>query len=175
MIVREAKELIRLINQNCKNIGKEPIFKDGLFELWIDIEKTCSSKNDFDVFLSSLYKLVIENTRDENPNFKKNGGHFYEYRYSKYSSEFWKDGTITKDFIDDVKTIRHEFAHTKLEKKVPVKTKAEVLQKYLGSIIEPRLPERYQEFQSGILKEFVSFLNKLLEMVEKYKSSPQTP
>jgi hypothetical protein len=175
MIVREAKELIRLINQNCRNLGKEPIFKDGLFELWIDIEKTCSSKNDFEVFSSSLYKLVIENPRDANPNSKKNGGYFYEYRYSEYSNEFWKNGTITKDFIDDVKTIRHEFAHTKLVKKVPVKTKAEVLQKYLGSSIEPRLPEKYQEFQFGILKEFESFLNKLLEMVEKYKSPLQTP
>jgi hypothetical protein len=171
-IALEAEELIILINQNCKNIGKEPIFKDGLFELWIDIKKTCSSKNDFEVFSSSLYKLIVENPREENPNFKKTGGHFYEYRYSKYSSEFWKDGTITKCFIDDVKTIRHEFAHTKLVKKTPVKTKAEVLQKYLGSSIEPRLPEKYQEFQFGVLKEFVSFLNKLLEMVENYKPSP---
>jgi hypothetical protein len=170
--VREAKELIRLINQNCKNLGNKPIFKESeLFELLIDIEKGCSSKEGFEVFSSSLYKLIVENPRDENPNFKKTGGHFYEYRYSKYSSEFWRDGTITKDFIDDVKTIRHEFAHTKLEKKTPVKTKAEVLQKYLGSSIEPRLPEKYQEFQLGVLKEFMCFLNKLLEMVENYKPS----
>jgi hypothetical protein len=176
-IVQEAKELIRLINQNCKNLGKVPIFKESeLFELLIDIEKICTSKEGFEVFSSSLYKLVVENPRDKNPNFKKTGGHFYEYRYSKYSIEFWKDNTITKDFIDDVKTIRHEFAHTKLEKKTPVKTKAEVLQKYLGSNIEPRLLEKYQEFQFGVLKEFVSFLNKLLEMVENYKpSSPRKP
>ena len=45
IIAREAKELIRLINQNCKNLGRESIFKDsGLFELWMDIEKFHSSR-----------------------------------------------------------------------------------------------------------------------------------
>jgi hypothetical protein len=173
MIVQEAKELIISINQNCKSRGKEPIYKDGLFELWREIEKLCSSKNDFEVFSSSLYKLVIEITRYENQNFEKNGGHFYEYRYSEYSNEFWKEGTITKDFTDDVKAIRHGFQHTEQKNKAPKKKRVEVLKKYLNNETEPSSPEEFQVFQIMILKEFVKFLSKLLEMIKGDPSPPK--
>jgi len=161
-IVRETKELIRLVNQNRKNSGKNLVFKEtDLFEVLLDIEKRCLNSESLNVFSSALYKLVVESSRYENPNFRYTG-YFHE---SNYPKDIWKEPAML-DFINDVKTIRHEFAHTKSDKKESKKRKAEVLNKYLCNMKEPRLPEKFLEFQTGILAEFVNFLKKLLQYVE---------
>jgi len=165
-VVHRVMEKINEVNQNQKNHKKDLIFKKEVHELSRDIEIFCTSKAEFIEFTLTLYKMIYETTRVENSNANTRGKPFYDY---KLPSEFYKNGTPTRHFMDIVGTFRHHYAHLEPEYKVNIKKYLyeDVLFELLGSRDEPKSKEEFQKLQVEILKMFENAMKNLYQMVRK--------
>jgi hypothetical protein len=177
-LTRQVKDIIyNSININCDHGGKKQIFNEGIKD-WMVIETPCFSRESFESFAKSLYILVKEKTRDKNPKYNKhNGEPFYIYRFP---DEFMKEGTKTQEFREDVDIIRNYYFHdnkNEQEKGNTLKKKREfpiVLKKYLKTPKEPRSDNEFENFQIGVLKEFVNVI-KISDQIVINKLFPNKP
>jgi hypothetical protein len=158
-IAQRIREIILKINEICRLHNKRDIFDQAaLFELWGDIENSCKSKNDFKNFTGSLYKLLREKTRYDNPNKRTKDDPKYIFLLP---SNFIKKGTPTRYFWDIVNTLRHYYIHDEIGKI------ADVWEELLGKDHRsgPESSEDFQKPQIELLKRFETSMEKLLEMV----------
>jgi hypothetical protein len=173
-IFDRAMEKIKDINRECKNRNKSSIFKSSVYEYSEEIKKSCISLFDnrteylykiiFKDFISNLYIMIYETTREEKSNNTK-GKPFYDY---KLPDGFLNKGTTTRHFMDIVGTLRHHYAHLEPEYKESIKkiSWGDVLNELLGNRNEPKSKEDFQKLQIEVLKRFEASMDKLLEIVK---------
>ena len=176
-IIDRTMDIIKDINQECKECGKSQIFKVSEHnDYLIDIKHSCESlsiykdltnyiyKIIFKDFILNLYIIIYETTRVEKSNATTKGKPFYDY---KLPDEFLRNGTETKRFMEIVGTLRHHYAHLKPEyKEVQIK-KISSYENVLGELLKPESREDFQKLQNKVLKLFEVSMEKLLEIVKK--------
>jgi hypothetical protein len=155
-IVKRIKKVIPKINEFLEFRWKKKVF-DESFELWEDIEKPCTSKNDFKIFSEALYNL-FDKTRYKNHKYSRNNGE--SYYISMLPKGFTQDNPTTTHFIDIVNTPRHYYIHKNKEKIT------DVYEELLGRRSGPESSEDFQKLQIEVLKQFEDSMEKLLEMVK---------
>lgn len=165
-IAEKARTLFIQINEYRKENRKQIIFKEvDSVKLWSGIEKLYKHSETFGKFSDSLHGLFLENARDSIDRGK--------YK-SRFPDCFVKNGTWTKEYIDDIKITRNKFAHNKSRDEIPEeidwgmkRTILDVYEKYLGTKHIPETIGDFQELQIGIMTQFRNVLRKLLEIVKK--------
>ena len=160
-IAKRAKIFILQIIEICKLHNKKPIFNEiNLFKLWDDIEKPCTTRNEYKIFAETIYKLIKENTRYKNPNYKNKTDQFYIFMLPE---EFYKTNSETTHFIFIIDTLRHFYVHDEIGKI------GDVFEELLGSKSGPQIPDDYQKLQNNVLMKFEKSMDILLSIIKKRK------
>jgi len=164
-ILKQAKKYILQIIETCKLHNKKPIFvENNLLRLWDDLEKQCTSRSEYKLFTETLYKLLKENTRYKNPNYKNKTDPFYIFMLPE---EFYRKNQETKDFIFIIDTLRHFYVHDEIGKS------GDVFEKLLGKKSGPQTDVDYQRLQNEILLKFEKSMEILLSIVKKEFELPK--
>jgi hypothetical protein len=162
-----AKKYILQIIEICKLHNKEPIFiENNLLRLWDDLEKQCTTRNEYKLFTETLYKLLKENTRYKNPNYRSKTDPFYIFMLP---DEFYKKNQETKHFISIVDTLRHFHVHDEIGKS------GDVFEELLGNKSGPQTGDDYQKLQNEVLLKFEKSMEILLSIVKREFEQPKKP
>jgi hypothetical protein len=169
-IVQEAKKIIILINKYRTKNRMKPVFKESdILELWTDIENLCISDASFLKFIKSLYIFFREKTRDKNQNYRNKNDHYFIWRFPDV---FWKRDKITKRNMDNICIIRSEYFHSEIDEQESESQKPEkksfldVVEELTGRRYIPETTKDFQELQIGVMKQFESAMEILLQMVK---------
>jgi hypothetical protein len=158
---------------------KGPVFKpteeqESWQSLWIDIGTPCISRNDYIVFLNSLYILIHDSTKAIETKEHREEKNKLSNRYTSkpqsdypepretFPEKFWQE--CLKDpahIFNIIEQLRHRYIHLPDNKKVKKMTYPEICKKLTVSKCEPEATKDIQKLQIEILKQFV---NKLIDL-----------
>jgi hypothetical protein len=170
-IAQKTEKYYNLINKNCANYGKERIFENvpEILELWYDIRTQCKSTSDFSQFITSLYMLFFETTKDKDPYGALDNKGYPKYN-KRLPEKFTNLNTSTYRFMDIIGILRHVKGKAHLGSKLkipPWKTSyPDALQELSGNKFEPETPRDFQNLQIEVLKRFKNAMEILHQMVK---------
>jgi len=159
-LTKKITDLIETINNTLSNKKKTIMFElvNDNSSLENDLRTSCLTKEQFADFISSLYKIYFERTKD-------NGIKGY-----RLPNETFRKESVFSKCVD---TLRHTLGGGHLTDKFTAKnenmTKAEALEKLTGSKNEPYVGEDYNKLQISLLKIFEGELNKILCEIKRWK------
>jgi len=166
-IAKRVRNYVIQIVELCKLNNKKPIFtENNLLKLWDDLEKQCNTRSDLKLFSETLYKLIKENTRYRNPNYKNKTDPFYIFMLP---NEFYKVNPETTHFIFIINTLRQYYVHDETSKI------GDVFAELLGTKSGPQILEDYQKLQCKVLLMFEKSMNILLSIIKKEFEQPKNP
>jgi hypothetical protein len=163
-IADETEEYYELINKNCKNNSKPPIFILGsevTLGIWKNIRTPCTSRDDFGRFIRGLYQFMLDATKDRDP--------ISGLEIKRLPKDFMRHNSTTKYFFDIVRYFRHFIGGAHQEEKFKNYEKqfyVDVLQNLLGSKNEPQTKEEFSKLQIEVLKLFKNAMYDLLQIVK---------
>jgi hypothetical protein len=159
-ISEQAEGLVYDINILRRNFNKKPVFAPDIEtqDLWKNIRTPCKDRDNFSKFLSSLYKLIYETSKDTDPNTQR------ERSMERFPKQFWKNYDKDKHIFAIIGTLRHTLGDAHSYSKLDGKTQkkySEILKELKDNKFEPKSAKDFQRMQIEVLKRLVIALQDL--------------